>query len=128
MTLFNDDEIEKLKLGFDEISHNTLVTFRQQFGPTRLQKLWTEVLHKLGVSIEKCVSWWSSTGTMGLLECEKSDGTLVLGQWVLDEKNELLGVFDVSIDEVLDIRDGFDAANVQSAAMRAYRIGETGQD
>jgi hypothetical protein len=37
-------------------------------------------------------------------------------------------VFDVGAEEVLDIRDGFDAANVLSAAMRAYRIGETGQD
>ena len=128
MALFTEDELGKLKLGLDSMTDNVLVTFRQQFGPTKLQKFWTEHLRDLGVSFEKCVSWWSSAGTMGLLECETNDGILILGQWVLDDKNELLGIFDVSSDEVLDIRDGFDAANVQSAAMRAYRIGETGQD
>jgi limonene-1,2-epoxide hydrolase len=36
------------------------------------------------------------------------------------------GVFEVSDDELLDIRDGFDSGTVISSAMRALRIGETG--
>jgi limonene-1,2-epoxide hydrolase len=51
---------------------------------------------------------------------------LILGQWALGDETKLMGMFDVSDDEIVNIRDGFDAGNVTSPAMRAIRIGETG--
>jgi len=63
---------------------------------------------------------------MGLLECETKTGLHIYGQWTLADKNELLGVFKVDHEEVKNIRNGFDAGNVTSPAMRAIRIGETG--
>ena len=65
---------------------------------------------------------------MGLLECETENGLFVFGQWVLDEKEELLNVMKLDEDEVGNIRDGFDAGTVTSSAMRAYRIGDSGGD
>ncbi|MHA2070618.1 MAG: hypothetical protein ACW985_02385, partial [Candidatus Thorarchaeota archaeon] len=74
----------------------------------------------------KCLSWWSSTGTMGLLECETTENKLIYGQWALSDVTQLIGVFEIDDDEIVNIRDGFDAGNVVSSEMRAIRIGETG--
>ena len=63
---------------------------------------------------------------MGLLECEVSDSIMIFGQWVLADENELIEVFPIDDDEIVNIRDGFDAGNVVSSEMRAIRIGETG--
>jgi len=102
-----------------------LIAFRNIHGPTLLKKLWTEMLEELGHTV-KCLSWWSGAGNIGLLECETKNGLSVFGQWVLDEKQELLRVMELDEKEVVNIRDGFDAGTVTSSAMRAYRIGESG--
>ncbi len=125
MSLFTPTEVEQILRFCKENAGNILVTFRQKFGPTKLKELWIELIEQLGSS-ESCVNWWTSAGTIGLLECEIREGVHVYGQWVLDDDNQLIGVFTVDDDEVLNIRDGFDAGVVTSAAMRAYRIGESG--
>ncbi len=76
--------------------------------------------------VKRFVNWWSSSGTVGLLESELEGGGTVYGQWMLCEYNELLGVFEVSEADVVNIKEGFDSGNVASFAMRAIRIGETG--
>ena len=94
-------------------------------GLVKLGKLWNELVGQLGYE-GKCLSWWSSTGTMGLLECETTEDKLIYGQWALSDETQLIGVFDIDDDEIVNIRNGFDAGNVVSSEMRAIRIGETG--
>ena len=91
-----------------------------------MKRKWVEFIETLGFEGSNCVSWWTSSGTTGLLECEDDLRMNVYGQWVLDDENKLLGTFEVCDEDILTIRDGFDAGTVTSAAMRAIRIGETG--
>ncbi|MHA2161879.1 MAG: hypothetical protein ACXAEB_00230 [Candidatus Thorarchaeota archaeon] len=107
------------------MSSNILITFRNKYGPTKLKELWMSLMEEIGRP-GKCTSWWTSAGTVGLFECETEGDWNVYGQWVLDDEIELLGVFEVGDDELLDIRDGFDSGTVVSSAMRALRIGESG--
>jgi hypothetical protein len=125
MELFSPSELEKIRKHTEKGKGNILITFRNKYGPTKLKSLWNEVLQFLGLSVE-CVSWWSSSGNIGLLECEIEDGFHIFGQWALADDIALLGVFTLSNEEIVNIRDGFDAGNVTSSAMRAIRIGETG--
>lgn len=125
MSLFTPTEMETISNFIKDNVGHILITFRQKFGPTKLKQIWSDFIENMGSS-ERCVSWWTSAGTVGLLECEIQDGVHVYGQWVLDDENKLIGIFKVEDDEVLNIRDGYDAGVVTSAAMRAYRIGETG--
>ncbi len=125
MTLFSDLEKKRIEETVKTAKENVLITFRQKHGPTQLKKVWTAFLQDLGFS-DSCVSWWSGAGSLGLLECEISDGPNIYGQWVLDDKNHLLGVFEVKHDEVTNIRSGYDAQSVTDSAMRAIRIGESG--
>ena len=129
MTLFSLDEratiLELVKKGQEKNCH-ILVTFRHKYGPTQLKRKWVEFIETLGFEGSNCVSWWTSSGTTGLLECEDDGRMNVYGQWVLDDENKLLGTFEVCDEDILTIRDGFDAGTVTSAAMRAIRIGETG--
>ena len=125
MTLFSDQEKEIIKDKFANQAQNTLITFRHRYGPTQLRKQWNKLMIDLGQSTD-CLSWWSSAGTIGLLECHSENGHSIYGQWALADENELLGVFEMSNEDIVNIKDGFDAGNVTSAAMRAIRIGETG--
>ncbi|MHA2425525.1 MAG: hypothetical protein ACXAEF_12110 [Candidatus Thorarchaeota archaeon] len=125
MTLFSDIEIKRIVDLAESTKENVLITFRQKHGPTQLMRVWTDFLKKIGLP-DKCVSWWSGAGSLGLLECEREDGPNIYGQWVLDDKNHLLGVFEVSNAEVRNIRQGYDAQSVTDSAMRAIRIGESG--
>ncbi len=126
MTLFSSEEQQRILKELNGKSKNVLITFRNRHGPTRLEKLWGQLLEELGVKYTRCINWWSSSGTLGLLECETETGMMIYGQWMLHDSNELLGVFQLDDDEVIHIKDGFDSGNVSSAAMRAIRIGETG--
>ena len=125
MSLFTPTELQQIIHFVKENGGNILVTFRQKFGPTKLKDYWSELVENFGSS-EKCVSWWTSSGTIGLLECDIEDDIHIFGQWVLDDENKLIGLFKVDDDELANIRDGYGAGAVTSSAMRAYRIGETG--
>lgn len=125
MSLFSETELSKIRNKIEGKEGVFLITFRNRHGPTRLNDLWREQMAELGHAI-KCLSWWSKFGNMGLLECETKTGLHIYGQWALADRNELLGVFKVDHEEVKNIRNGFDAGNVTSPAMRAIRIGETG--
>ncbi|MFX0053648.1 MAG: hypothetical protein ACFFAX_01495 [Promethearchaeota archaeon] len=125
MPLFTDREMHSINEELKEKRGHILITFRNKHGPTRLGKLWDELILQMGYQ-GKCLSWWSSTGTMGLLECETTENKLIYGQWALGDETQLIGVFEIDDDEVVDIREGFDAGNVISSEMRAIRIGETG--
>ena len=125
MSLFSEDEIERIKREVHSNQGNVLVTFRNHHGPTRLEALWIDMISELGHN-SQCLHWWSSSGTMGLLECKIDDERSLYGQWALSDITKLIGVFDITNDEIVDIREGFDAGNVVSAEMRAIRIGETG--
>lgn len=125
MSLFSETELGTIRNKIEGKEGVFLITFRNRHGPTRLNELWSEHMAELGHAT-KCLSWWSRFGNMGLLECETKTGLLIFGQWALADKNELLGVFKVDHEEVKNIRNGFDAGNVASSAMRAIRIGETG--
>lgn len=125
MKLFSAGELDKINKELLGKKGFFLIAFRNKHGPTLLKKLWTEMLEDLGYPV-KCLSWWSSAGRIGLLECETSNGLSVFGQWVLHEKQELLRVMELDEEEVVNIRDGFDAGTVTSSAMRAFRIGESG--
>jgi hypothetical protein len=125
MTLFSDAEKQRILDLVQKTEDNVLITFRQKYGPTQLKRVWTELLQDIGTS-DTCVSWWSGAGSLGLLECETSNGPNIYGQWVLDDENRLLGVFEVSDAEVRNIRQGYDAQSVTDSAMRAIRIGESG--
>jgi hypothetical protein len=125
MKLFSDQEINTINQKLLGKKGNFLIAFRNKYGPTRLKQLWTELLDELGHP-GKCLSWWSSAGTIGLLECETENGLSIFGQWTLDDNHELLNVIEVSNNDLVNIRNGFDAGPVTSDAMRAMRIGESG--
>ncbi len=125
MKLFSDEELDIINKELLGKTGYFLIAFRNKHGPTLLKKLWTEMLEELGHSV-KCLSWWSSAGRLGLLECETDNGLSVFGQWALADKQELLNVMELDEDELDNIRDGFDAGTVTSSAMRAYRIGDSG--
>jgi hypothetical protein len=125
MKLFSESEIRIINNELLGKTGHFLIAFRNKHGPTLLKKLWTEMLEELGHSV-KCLNWWSGAGNIGLLECETKNGLSIFGQWVLDDKQELLSVMELDEDELVNIRDGFDAGTVTSSAMRAYRIGESG--
>jgi hypothetical protein len=125
MALFSSEELNIINKELLGKTGHFLIAFRNKHGPTLLKKLWIEMMEELGHPVN-CLSWWSSSGRMGLLECETANGLSVFGQWALDEKQELLKVMELDEEEVVNIRDGFDAGTVTSSAMRAYRIGESG--
>ena len=125
MKLFSEEELDRIRKMVVGKTGNFLIAFRNRHGPTRLKQLWTEMMEELGHP-GKCLSWWTSAGTVGLLECESENGLAVFGQWALDDNHELLNVMEISDDDLVDIRDGFDAGSVTSDAMRAMRIGESG--
>jgi limonene-1,2-epoxide hydrolase len=125
MPLFTDKEMNMLAEEMKDKRGHILITFRNGHGPTKLGRLWDDLIVQMGYE-GKCLSWWSSTGTMGLLECETTADKLIYGQWALGDRTQLIGVFEIDDDEVVNIRDGFDAGNVVSSEMRAIRIGETG--
>jgi hypothetical protein len=125
MTLFSDTEKKRIVDVLQSTKNNVLITFRQKHGPTQLKRVWTDFIQDIGLP-DNCVSWWSGAGSLGLLECETSEGPNLYGQWVLDEKNHLLGVFEVTNDELVNIRQGYDAQSVTDSAMRAMRIGDSG--
>ncbi|MGY5863129.1 MAG: hypothetical protein RTV41_00850 [Candidatus Thorarchaeota archaeon] len=125
MKLFSDEEFEQISEKLLGRKGNFLIAFRNKHGPTRLKQLWTEMMEALGHH-GKCLSWWTSAGTIGLLECESENGLAVYGQWSLDDNHELLSIIEVNDNDLVDIRDGFDAGSVTSDAMRAMRIGESG--
>ena len=125
MTLFSNDETERIQNVAKSAKENVLITFRQKYGPTKLKTQWTEFLKNLGFT-NPCVSWWSGAGSLGLLECESSTGIGIFGQWVLSDENTLLGVFEIDNEELLNIRSGYDAQSVTDSAMRAMRIGDSG--
>ncbi|RDE11436.1 MAG: hypothetical protein C4K47_09930 [Candidatus Thorarchaeota archaeon] len=127
MTLFSDSEMGTIRQELNQRKGNVLITFRNSHGPTQLKKLWKEMLESLGHS-GRCLSWWSSSGTAGLLECKVGSNLDIFGQWALAEETKLTAVLQVGDDELVNIREGFDAGNVSSSAMRLIRIGETGQD
>jgi limonene-1,2-epoxide hydrolase len=127
MRLFSEPEMETIRRELTGREGNVVITFRNSHGPTRLKKLWTEMLTELAHS-GKCLSWWSSSGTVGLLECRSDKNLDIYGQWALADETKLTGVFGVADDELVNIREGFDAGNVTSSVMRVIRIGETGQD
>jgi hypothetical protein len=125
MGLFSISELEKIREQTDKREGNILVTFNNKHGPTKLKLLWRETLQHLGFPVE-CISWWSSSGNIGLLECEINEEFSIFGQWALADENKLLGIFKMTSEEIVNIREGFDSGNVTSSAMRAIRIGETG--
>jgi hypothetical protein len=125
MKLFSEEELETINKELLGKTGHFLIAFRNKHGPTLLKKLWMEMFEELGHSV-KCLSWWSSAGRLGLLECDTESGLSVFGQWALDDKQELLNIMELDEDELVNIRDGFDAGTVTSSAMRAYRIGDSG--
>ncbi len=124
MTLFSKSEMELIEGKTRGQRGNILITFKNSHGPTALTRLWQELLSSLGLP-GKCVSWWSGSGTVGLLECERTEGANIYGQWALADSTELMGIFQIDDDELTNIREGFESGNVTSSAMRAVRIGET---
>jgi hypothetical protein len=125
MKLFSDSETQRIASELKGKKGSYLITFRNKHGPTQLKQLWIEMLEELDHPV-RCLSWWSSAGNIGLLECETESGLSVFGQWVLDEKHKLLNIMSVSDEDIVDIRTGFDAGAVTSSEMRAIRIGESG--
>jgi len=125
MSLFTPDEMVLIRKEIESKSENILVTFKSNHGPTKLKELWISLLEELGHSTD-CLHWWSSSGTLGLLECDIPNGKSFYGQWALSDDTKLIGVFEISDEDLVDIREGYDAGNVVSPEMRAIRIGETG--
>ena len=125
MKLFSESEQETISNHLQGKKGSLLITFRNKHGPTKLKQLWTEMLEEI-TEVVSCLSWWSSGGQIGLLECETNDGMNIYGQWVLDDNHELIAVREVDEEDLLHIRDGFDAGSVISSEMRAIRIGESG--
>jgi hypothetical protein len=125
MTLFSESETESIRTELKGKTGNFLIAFRNKYGPTRLKLLWTELLAEIGHPVS-CLSWWSASSTIGLLECQTENGLNVYGQWVLDDEQKLLRVMEIDDEDLVNIRDGFDAQTVTDSAMRAIRIGETG--
>ncbi len=125
MTLFTELELERIQGFVRESKGHILVTFRNRLGPTRFEKEWKKIVGKMG-KVSDCLNWWSSTGTAGMIECEDEHGRMIFGQWALGDETKLLGIFEVTDDDIANIRDGYDAGNVYAPEMRAIRIGETG--
>jgi hypothetical protein len=125
MRLFSDSESDIICNQLSGKKGSYLITFRNKHGPTKLKKLWTEMLQEID-EVVSCLSWWSSGGHIGLLECETTSGLSVYGQWVLDDNHELIAIRQVDEEDLVNIRDGFDAGTVISSEMRAMRIGESG--
>ena len=125
MKLFSESEWETIRNMLQDKEGSFLITFRNRHGPTKLKELWTEMLEEFA-EIGSCVSWWNSGGNIGLLECETNTGNSIYGQWVLDDEHKLLSVREVDEEDLVNIRDGFDAGTVISSEMRAIRIGESG--
>lgn len=123
--LFSDTEMEKIVDELRGKKGNYLIAFRNRHGPTQLKQLWTEMLEELDHPVH-CISWWSSAGTVGLLECETENGLNIYGQWVLDDEHKLLSIIKLTEEDIVNIRTGFDAGVVTSSEMRAIRIGESG--
>ena len=125
MKLFSESEQETISNHLQEKKGSYLITFRNKHGPTKLKQLWIEMLEEI-IEVVSCLSWWTSGGNIGLLECETNVGMNIYGQWVLDDKHELIAVREVDEEDLVNIRDGFDAGTVVSSEMRAMRIGESG--
>ena len=125
MKLFSDSEIETISKFLEGKTGSFLIAFRNRHGPTKLRKLWIELLSDITHPV-KCLSWWSSGGNFGLLECETENGLKVYGQWVLDDDHKLLNIMEIDEEDIVNIRDGFDAGIVTSSEMRAMRIGDSG--
>lgn len=125
MKLFSERETATIKDALEGRKGNFLITFRNRHGPTRLKKLWMEMLAEIDQPVS-CLNWWSSSSTTGLLECTTEKGLNVYGQWVLDDNHGLLRVMEVEDEDLVNIRDGYDAQAVTDPAMRAIRIGESG--
>ncbi|TFG32170.1 hypothetical protein EU527_10825 [Candidatus Thorarchaeota archaeon] len=125
MKLFSDYETKIINDFLKEKTGSFLIAFRNKHGPTKLKELWTEFLAEIAHPV-KCLSWWSSGGNVGLLECETENGLSLYGQWVLDDDNRLLNIMEINEEDIVNIRDGFDAGAVISSEMRAIRIGESG--
>jgi hypothetical protein len=125
MKLFSDSETEIIANELRGKTGSFLIAFRNKHGPTRLKQLWIDMLQEIDSPVT-CLSWWSSAGTVGLLECETESGLNIYGQWVLDDEHKLLNVMKVKEEDMTKIRTGFDAGAVTSSEMRAIRIGESG--
>jgi hypothetical protein len=125
MKLFSEIETEKIANELKGKTGSFLIAFRNKHGPTMLKQLWIDMMEELDHPV-KFLSWWSSTGTVGLLECETESGLNIYGQWVLDDEHKLLSVMAVKEEDLVNIRTGFDAGAVTSSEMRAIRIGESG--
>jgi len=126
MKLFSESEHETIRNHLQEKKGSYLITFRNKHGPTKLKQLWTEMLEDFA-EVVSCLSWWSGNGgNIGLLECETNNGMNIYGQWVLDDNQELIAIREVDEEDLVNIRDGFDAGSVMSSEMRAMRIGDSG--
>ncbi|MBS3795242.1 MAG: hypothetical protein KGY80_10110 [Candidatus Thorarchaeota archaeon] len=126
MNLFSEDQVRRITDKLNSKKGSVLITFRNPHGPTRLKKLWEKTLSEIGYNVD-CINWWSSSGIIGLLECEIEDGSTIYGQWALGDKVELYRVENVSEDDIVSIKDGLGQGNIASSAMRSMRIGETGE-
>ncbi len=124
MSLFSPPEMDRIRREIVSGPGNVLITFRNMHGPTALRRMWMDFVAEIGAPL-RCVSWWSSSGNIGLIECELENNLTVYGQWALADSNELVGVFRIDDEEIADIRDGFESGNVTSFVMRTIRIGET---
>ncbi len=125
MKLFSESELETINNHLQGKKGSYVIAFRNKHGPTKLKQLWTEMIEEFAEGVS-CLSWWSSGGSIGLLECETKSGLSVYGQWVLDDNHELIAVREVDEEDLVNMRDGFDAGAVVSSEMRAIRIGESG--
>jgi len=125
MTLFSNEDHQQILNLLNNSTGSILITFRMNIGPSKLEREWKELI-KDGKNMVKCIHWWSSSGSIGLIECEFEDGRMILGQWALGEEMQLLGLFEVDDNDIVNIKDGFNAGNVWAPEMRAIRIGETG--
>lgn len=125
MKLFSESEHETISNHLQGKKGSYVIAFRNKHGPTKLKQLWTEMLEEFA-EVVSCLSWWSSGGSIGLLESETNNGLSVYGQWVLDDNHELITVREVDEEDLVNMRDGFDAGSVVSSEMRAMRIGESG--
>lgn len=125
MKLFSDSETATISNELQGKKGSYLIAFRNKHGPTLLKQLWIEMLEEISQPVS-CISWWSSGGNMGLIECRTDSGLNIYGQWVLDDDHELLNIMEVDEEDLVNIRDGFDAGAVTSSEMRAIRIGESG--
>jgi hypothetical protein len=125
MKLFSDTEMKRIANELKGKKGSYLIAFRNRHGPTQLKQLWKEMFESLGHPVN-CLSWWSSAGNMGLLECETENGLNVYGQWVLDDEHKLLNIMKLTEEDIVNIRTGFDAGAVTSSEMRAFRISESG--